>query len=63
MLDKCISPEEASYYSRYLEVSLDRQMGSRYFVTASNASKIIFLLQAAIDFQKFNDKHLGNKLE
>ena len=63
MLDKCTSSEEASYYSRCLEVSLDRQVGSRYFVTASNASKILFLLQAAIDFLKFTNKHLGNKLE
>ena len=37
--------------------------GSRYFVTASNACKIIFLKDAAIDFLNFTGKHSGNKLE
>ncbi len=40
------------------------QVGSRYFVSASNAAKIIHLKDAAIDFLSFTGKNeAGNKLE
>ena len=31
-----------SYYEKCSEITLARQVGSRYFVTASNAGKILF---------------------
>lgn len=39
-----------SYYQLCSKVKLERQVGSRYFVTASNASKILFLREAAVEF-------------
>ena len=42
---------------------MDRQVGSRYFVTAANSGKVLFLRQAAIDFLSFTGKEKGNKLE
>lgn len=39
-------------------------VGSRYFVIAANAARIVFLQEAAIDFLIFTGKrHGGNKLE
>ena len=41
-----------------------RQVGSRYFVSAANAAKILFLKDAAIEFLKFTGKErAGNTLE
>ena len=48
---------ERAYYLKCLQVKLHRQIGSRYFVTASNACKIIFLKQAAIEFLEFTGKN------
>ena len=42
---------------------LHRQIGSRYFVTASNACKVLILKDAAIAFLTFTGKNYGNKLE
>ena len=39
--------QESDYYKVCQSVSLDRQVGSRYFVTASNAAKSSFLRKAA----------------
>ncbi len=55
--------EKKTYYDQCLKIKLDRQVGSRYFVTAANASKIIFLREAAIDFLNYSGKDKGNKLE
>ena len=44
-------------------ITLDRQVGNRYFVTAANAAKIVFLRDAAIEFLKYTGKDKGNKLE
>ena len=44
-------------------MKLDRQVGSRYFVTASNAGKVLFLREAALDFLQYTGKNNGNKLE
>ena len=51
------------YYQCCATVTLERQVGSRYFVTAANAAKIIFLKEAAVNFLKYNSKDTGNKLE
>lgn len=56
-------PETLQYYKECVKVVLDRQVGSRYFVSASNAAKIFFLAKAAIDFLEYTGKCDGNKLE
>lgn len=57
------SLSEASYYQQCTEVRMERQVGSRYFVTAANAGKVLFLREAAISFLKYTGKEKGNKLE
>ena len=42
---------------------MERQVGSRYFITACNAGKIFFLQEAAIAFLLYTGKNTGNKLE
>jgi len=44
-------------------IILDRQIGSRYFVTTANAANIMFLKEAAVHFLKYTGKDTGNKLE
>ena len=45
-------------------MSLDRQVGSRYFVSAANAAKVMFLREAAVSFLEFTGCNIsGNKLE
>ena len=56
-------PGKASYYENCMKVQLDRQVGSRYFVTASNAGKVLFLRDAAVHFLEFTGRNEGNKLE
>ena len=51
------------YYRSCLGVSLSRQVGSRYFVTSYNATKILFLASAALEFLTFTNKCHGNQLE
>ena len=46
--DSSLGEENTSYFASCLKVSLDRQVGSRYFVTAPNAGRIMFLREAAI---------------
>ena len=36
-------PSEATYYQQCGKMKLDRQVGSRYFMTAANAGKVLFL--------------------
>ena len=57
------SSSEAKYYQQCTEVKMERQVGSRYFVMAYNAGKILFLREAAISFLKYTGKEKGNKLE
>ena len=53
-----------SYYKKCSEIRLSRQVGNRYFVSASNAGRILFLLPAAIKYLEFTGKSTGgNKLE
>ena len=48
----------------FAKVPLDRQVGSRYFVTAHNAGKMLLLVQAGCDFLEYTGKSTdGNKLE
>jgi E1A/CREB-binding protein len=54
---------EATYYQQCAKIKLDRQVGSRYFVTAANAGKVFFMREAAIRFLKYTGKENGNKLE
>ena len=52
------------YYQACKSVSFDRQVGSRYFVSASNAVKIYFLKEVALHFLRYTGKsETGNKLE
>ena len=56
--------EKQLYYQACLNISLARQIGSRYFVTSHNATKVLFLCSAASEFLTFTDKSQnGNKLE
>ena len=56
-------PSEAAYYMHCKRIKLNRQVGSRYFVTAANSGKVLYLRKAAIDFLSFTGKQQGNKLE
>ena len=51
------------YYQCCASITLERQVGSRYFVTAANAAKIFFLKEAAVEYLRYNSKDAGNKLE
>lgn len=63
-LEESISnDEESMYYRSCTGVLLERQVGSRYFVSAANATKIFFLIKAAIEFLKYTGKDDGNNLE
>lgn len=61
--DPSLSEDTSTYFQACATVKLDRQVGSRYFVTAANAGKIILLKDAAIQFLRFTGKDNGNKLE
>ena len=55
--------EVSTYYQACLDMSLNCQIGSRYFVTAANAMKIMFLKDCAICFLKFTFRDTkGNNL-
>ena len=55
--------EDCAYLQACSKVHLHRQVGSRYFVSAANGCKILFLKDVAIEFLKFTGKHCGNRLE
>ena len=61
--DTSVSDALQEYYRSCAGVSLDRQVGSRYFVTAANATKVVFLREVAVNFLKYTGKDTGNKLE
>ncbi len=62
-LGEVCPPEVSKYYHSCIGVQLERQVGSRYFVSAANATKISFLAEAAIEFLKYTGKDEGNNLE
>ena len=56
--------ELRSSYQSCASITLERQVGSHYFVSAANAVRIIFLKEAALHFLKYTVKiETGNKLE
>ena len=61
--DSSLSTEMKEYYCCCASITLERQVGSRYFVTAANAAKIFFLKDAAVTFLKYTGKDSGNRLE
>lgn len=61
--DANVNKQSHLYYKCCATVTLERQIGSQYFVTAANAAKIIFLKEAAMEYLKYNNKDTGNKLE
>ena len=62
--DSVRGDKDQAYYRLCSSITLYRQVGSRYFVSAANACKILLIRQAAIEFLKFTRKHTsGNKLE
>ena len=62
-LEQFTSSDKTCYYQVCAKVHLDRQIGNRYFVTAANAGKILFLRDAALKFLAYRGKSDGNKLE
>ena len=64
-LDIRCNDSDDQYYKECVKVRLARQVGSRYFVTAANASKAFYLIPAAIEFLRFNgiSDTSGNRLE
>ena len=64
MIDDPSQPaEDVCYYSSCKLITLERQVGSRYFTTASNASKLFFLKNAIVRFLEYTGKSNGNRLE
>ena len=51
------------YYSSCANTTLERQVGSSYFVSAANAAKILFLKKAVLEFLEYTSKSQRNKLE
>ena len=61
--DPDLSPELSQYYLTCSKIRLERQVGNRYFVTAANALRVLYLSDAAISFLKYTGRDSGNKLE
>ena len=61
--NQSFAPKKKEYYHCCASITLERQVGNRYFVTAANAAKILFLKDAAIHFLTYTGKDSGNKLE
>ena len=57
---KTFHGHKSEYYRDCMSVKLERQVGSRYFVSASNAAKLLYLRSAACDYLKHFKR---NKLE
>ena len=61
--DPDVSLEDSQYYQSCIKVKLERQVGNRYFVTAANALRVLYLSEAALSFLRYTGKDCGNKLE
>ena len=61
--DSDLDENVKKYYHDCSIIRLERQVGSRYFVTAANAMKIVFLRDAAIEFLNYTGREKGTKLE
>ena len=60
LMSSTCKSSEALYFQQCTKIRLERQVGSRYFVTAANAGKVFFLREAAISFLKYIGKDKGN---
>lgn len=60
-LTEC-SPEDSCYYQTCAQISLERQVGNRYFVSAANATRILFLVKAAIEYLQYTRETNLNSL-
>ena len=60
--DPTLSKESQAYQS-CAGITLDHQVGSRYFLSAANACKIVFLKNGAVHFLVYIGRDTGNKLE
>ena len=49
-LEQANDPERISYYHECKSVTFEQQVGSRYFVSAANAGKILFVILVAAEF-------------
>ena len=63
LMSSASNSDEYEYYPQCVQIKLERQVGSRYFVTAANSGKILVLRKAAISFLEYTGKEKGNKLE
>ena len=61
--DSDLDENVKKYYHDCSIIRLERQVGSRYFVIAANAMKIVFLRDAAIEFLSYTGREKGTKLE
>lgn len=61
--DPDLSAELSQYYLTCSKIRLKRQVGNRYFVTAANALKVLYLNEAAISFLNYTGRDSGNRLE
>ena len=52
-LEQANDPEKISYYQECKSVTFERQVGSRYFVSAANAGKILFMIPVAAEFLEY----------
>ena len=59
--DITLSEESRAYYQSCAGITLDRQVGSCYFVSAANACKIMFLKDAAVHLLVYTGRDTGNK--
>ena len=61
--DSLLTPDMCHYFELCNQVNFHRQVGSCYFVSASNAARIIFLAEAAVEFIRYTGEDSGNNLE
>ena len=61
--DSSLDDNSRLYYGSCASPILERQVGSRYFASATNATKVLFLAKAALEFLEFTGKNQGTKLE
>jgi hypothetical protein len=54
---------DTMYYEQCSNIRLERQVGNRYFVSAANAGRILFLRDAAISFLQYIRVQNRNQLE
>ena len=63
LANSTLTKDYVVYYNAFRNITLDWQVGSHYFITASNAAKLFYLKDAVIQFLKYTGKSGGNGLE